>query len=91
MTGRPERLLAHSTQVTGGELGGLEGDEASSGDAPEAAEPAARSQMTIDGVVDAQSAANVLQTMGWWALCTGHGTNRGATHGREGSDTTALR
>ena len=79
------------TLATEGKSGRLEGDEASSGDAPEAAEPAARSQMAIDGVVDAQSAANVLQAMGWCVLCTGLGTNRDATHGGEGSDTTALR
>ena len=73
------------------ESGRPEGDRASSGDAPEAAEPAARSETTVGGVVDAQAAANVLQAVGWWVLCTGHGTNRGATHGGEGSDTTALR
>ena len=86
-----QRTAFAGTQATGGESEGLEGDEASSGDAPEGAEPASRSQVTIGRLVDAQSAANVLQAVGWWVLCTGHGTNRGATHGREGSDTTALR
>ena len=79
------------TQAAGGESGRLEGDEASSGDAPEASEPAARSEVTKMWVVDAQAAANVLQALGWWVLCTGLGTNRDATHGGEGSDTTALR
>ena len=78
-------------QATGGESGRPEGDRASSGDAPEASEPASRSEVTKMWVVDAQAAANVLQALGWWVLCTGLGTNRDATHGGEGSDTTALR
>ena len=79
------------TLATEGESGGSEGDRASTGDAPEGAEPASRSQVTVDGLVDAQPAANVLQALGWCVLCTSHGTNRGATHGKERSDTTALR
>ena len=70
---------------------GSGGDEASSGDALEVAEPMARSNSAKVGLVGAQVAAIVLQGMGKGVLCTGHGTNRGATHGGEGSDTTALR
>ena len=74
-----------------GESGRSEGDRASSWDAPGTTVPAARSETTFGWVVGAQAAANVLQAVGWCVLCTGHGTNRDATHGREGSDTTALR
>ena len=42
-------------------------------------------------VVDAWHAADVLQAMDRCVLCTGLGSNRDATHGGEGSDTTALR
>ena len=79
------------TGAAEGESGRPGGDRASSCDAPEATEPATRSETTICWVVDAQAAANVLQALGWWVLCTGLGTNRDATHGGEGSDTTALR
>ena len=86
-----QRQAFAGTGASEGESGRSEGDRASSGDAPEAAEPAARSETTVGWVVDAQAAANVLQAVGWWVLCTGLGTNRDATHGGEGSDTTALR
>ena len=79
------------TGAAEGESGRSGGDRASSRDAPEATEPARRSETTICWVVGAQAAANVLQAVGWCVLCTGLGTNRDATHGREGSDTTALR
>ena len=79
------------TQAARGESGRLEGDRASSDDAPEASEPSSRSEATKMWVVDAQAAADVLQAMDRCVLCTGLGSNRDATHGGEGSDTTALR
>ena len=79
------------TQAARGESGQLEGDETSTGDAPEGAEPAVRSQASKMWVVDAWLAADVLQASDRWVLCTAIGTNRGTTHGREGSDTTAPR
>ena len=86
-----QRQAFAGTGASEGESGRSEGDRASSWDAPGTTVPAARSETTFCWVVDAQAAANVLQAVGWWVLCTGHGTNRGATHGREGSDTTAPR
>ena len=86
-----QRRAFAGTQVSEGESGRPEGDRASGDDAPEATEPAWRSEMTICWVLVAQPAADVLQAVARWVLCTGHGTNRGTTHGGEGSDTTALR
>ena len=79
------------TGTAEGESGRPGGDRASSCDAPEATGPARRSETTIWWVVAAQPAADVLQAVDRCVLCTGHGTNRGTTHGGEGSDTTALR
>ena len=70
---------------------GSDGDEASSRDAHEVAEPKNRPDPAICGLVEAQCAADVLQAMDRCVLCTGLGSNRGTTHGGEGSDTTALR
>ena len=86
-----QRQAFAGTGASEGESGRPEGDRASSGDAPEATVPAARSETTCGGVMAAQPAADVLQAVDRWVLCTGHGTNRGTTHGGEGSDTTALR